>query len=400
MELKLILLFVLLLSGNRLYSATAYRPVSATLQKGRSMISLEGTYWESTSRIDEFGEEVEFEEDEYYNRLGGHAAASFGHTDRFQSTLGVIGSSVISSEVDPSDPNSSIELENAGVERGYLHVMYSFLPTDKWQFSLLGKYSSAFFSNPKYDAENRDFVALGDDVGVASAGGSMVYFSGHNNFFTIRSIYHRPSSRQSTEIETKVEFALSWRMVAITAGVDFTYSMQNDPYTADPENKPAIPRGSTYLYNSVNRAYSAPYLGLVFNFKKDWRIGVTGQVVNSGVSTDLGYQGMISITKISGSKKEADIRNERFKSYTIEGKVIKLSPKDKYVVIDQGRVEGLEKGSRVDFYHYDFLGGNKLLATGIVIRASSSKSIVKIKKRYSRRPIEEGTKARSGLIKE
>ncbi|MCO4754685.1 MAG: hypothetical protein KC478_09380 [Bacteriovoracaceae bacterium] len=70
------------------------------------------------------------------------------------------------------------------------------------------------------------------------------------------------------------------------------------------------------------------------------------------------------------------------------------------MIIDAGLREGLEKGSKIDFYHFDYLGGNELIASGYIVKLGATKSMVKITKRYSKKRVEDGTLARGGLIRE
>ena len=53
---------------------------------------------------------------------------------------------------------------------------------------------------------------------------------------------------------------------------------------------------------------------------------------------------------------------------------------------------------KVDFYYFDYLGGNELIASGYVIKANSGKSMIKITRRFSKRKVGEKTIARAGLI--
>ena len=53
---------------------------------------------------------------------------------------------------------------------------------------------------------------------------------------------------------------------------------------------------------------------------------------------------------------------------------------------------------QVDFYYFDYVGGNELIARGVVIKTQVSKAVVQINKRYGRRRVQEGTVIRAGQI--
>ena len=68
------------------------------------------------------------------------------------------------------------------------------------------------------------------------------------------------------------------------------------------------------------------------------------------------------------------------------------------MVINRGLSDGIQNGMRIDFFFYDYLGGNELIATGLVVKASSSKSMVRMTSVYSKRRVKEGTIIRTGVI--
>jgi hypothetical protein len=96
--------------------------------------------------------------------------------------------------------------------------------------------------------------------------------------------------------------------------------------------------------------------------------------------------------------KDFSRRDSQFKEYTIEGTISKISKNRSACVVDQGLASGLKEGMSVDFYHFDYVDGNMLIAKGFVIKAGASKSMIKITKRYSKKRLEEGTVMRAGMI--
>ena len=56
------------------------------------------------------------------------------------------------------------------------------------------------------------------------------------------------------------------------------------------------------------------------------------------------------------------------------------------------------KDLEIDFYEFDYVGGNILLARGTVIQSKSSSAIVKITHRYNtKKELKEGTVARGNF---
>ena len=78
----------------------------------------------------------------------------------------------------------------------------------------------------------------------------------------------------------------------------------------------------------------------------------------------------------------------------------KVSKSRKLAIVNKGEMDDLKVGMRVDFYYFDYVGGNELIARGVVIKSQVSKAVVQIKKRYGRRRVQEGTVIRAGEIRD
>ena len=220
----------------------------------------------------------------------------------------------------------------------------------------------------------------------------MTLFTEANNFFSGKVLYRNPAPELSSEIYAKAEYLLGFNNFAFGIGIENVSSLNQDPYTDDPENKEQYYFGATNLYNSINRAWTAPYLRLVTIGQK-WRVGFNYFKVNSGVSTDLGDRFSVSIVRRSDKDNTFTKINNRFKQYSIEGVVTKVSQKQNAVVVDKGAVDGVKKGMRVDFYLSNFLESNELIASGVVVKTIASKSIISLRKRYSKKRVEDGSLA-------
>jgi len=193
---------------------------------------------------------------------------------------------------------------------------------------------------------------------------------------------------------------LAWQYVTFAVGMENVYSLETDSYSSDPENKPQVYNGVSEMYNSINRSWSAPYVKSHIALGQFWRIEGRYTQVMTGNSTDIGPRISIHLIKRTETVKEFAKRDSQFKEYTIEGTVSKISKNRSACVVDKGLADGLKEGMGVDFYHFDYVDGNQLVAHGVVVKSGASKAMVKIKKRYSKKRVEEGTVMRSGLISE
>jgi hypothetical protein len=179
--------------------------------------------------------------------------------------------------------------------------------------------------------------------------------------------------------------------------VDGVSSMKNDPYEDDEVNRPIFETGSSGLYHSINREWIAPYAGVNFALGPSWRIEFRGSQVTSGKSTDLGTNFGVSLIR-RVDDKATDKADTKFKDYDFEASITKISPKKGFVVIDKGISEDVQKGMKIDFYEFDYVGGNILLAKGIVIQSKADTSIVKITHLYNtKKELKEGVVARGSF---
>jgi hypothetical protein len=266
-------------------------------------------------------------------------------------------------------------------------------------YVLEGTFRYTPYTNEEYDStvDDPEKLILGDSGNEISAGIGMTYYGKNNKFFTIRGGYRRPGTDLSHEAYWGVEGALAWKYVALVAGVDGVSSLKNDPYEDTPEERPILNTGETRLYNSQNREWVMPYAGLNFALGKTWRIELRGSQVVSGNSTDLGSAFGLNLIK-RADKDATRLVDSKFKSYDIEANVTRVSPKKEYMVIDKGIADDIVKGMRIDFFEFDYIGGNVLVASGVVIKTNAETSIVKVTNRYNMaKELKEGLIGRASL---
>jgi hypothetical protein len=392
-------LIVILLStlSNIAFAQTSYISKTQTLAEGGSEIGVDTSLFVPTIHADTRGDLIQFEEGESYLRADMELSGKYGFTNNFQVNMGLRARLNQSNQTFESE---ELSLVTSGLESGFIQFLYSFPMTEGLQYSFEVNYRTAFYTNSEYDPTVRpDSIVLGDGDTDVSIGGGFTFYTDSKNFFSTRALYRNPSAQLSSEFFIESEFALVWQYFAMLIGVENVTSLNGDAYTTDPEEKPQISTGSTYDYNSINRSWTAPYMGMNFALGSKWRLELKAKSKLYGVSTDLGNEVMISLHKRNSDSKSFVQKDAAFKQYSIEGVVKKLSKKRTAAVLDIGMQAGLEKGMKIDFYHFDYLGGNQLIASGFVVKVSLKKSIVKITKRFSKLRVEEGTVARSGLLR-
>lgn len=393
--MKLILTFLLLLSGQELLAQTSYVAPTKILGQKAYQIGVSGEMFTSTKSIDKEREKIEFEDGESFSRLQGEFSGYYGLTDNLQIGGGARFRQNRSTILDASNEEQSES--STGVQSTFFSLIYAFKPIDRLQYSLEGLFRYTPYTNDEVLTGNEGQLVLGDDGNEYSAGLGMTYSSKSNNFLTGRVGYRKPGQDLSDEIYWQVEGALAWKYVALIAGVDGVSSMNNDPFTSDPENRPIFNTGRTALYNSYNREWIAPYAGINIALGPNWRVELKGSQTVSGRSTDIGTGFGISLIRRVDNRK-IDKVDTRFKDYDLEASISKVSPKKGYVVIDKGLADDVQKGMKIDFFEFDYVGGNILLARGTVIQSKADTAIVKITHRYNtKKELKEGVVARGNF---
>jgi hypothetical protein len=293
-----------------------------------------------------------------------------------------------------------VSYNSSGVDSSIIGMKVMFPTSRKITYGLEGYYRYYLFENSTYNESNiPSRLALGDDTYAAAVGLNFQYESRTNDFFSGKLFYKKPAEYLSSEYLLNLEYVMAWRTFAIGAGFESVISRNLDSYTDDPENRPLIYTGESEYFNSVNRGWHAPHILMNIRLGPMWRLESKVSQVISGNSTDLGPQVLIQVARRKEIKNiEYEKKNAAFKQYRVQGEVTKLSNSRKTCLIDKGIQDGLDIGMKVDFYHFDFLEGQILIASGIVTKARSDKALVTIKKRFSKKRLEVGTIARSGRL--
>ncbi|MBA2406007.1 MAG: hypothetical protein H0V66_14625 [Bdellovibrionales bacterium] len=396
--MKLFLLVIYLITSSALAqeATPSYIPSTRLLRAKGYQIGLYTDSFTTSKYIDRDGEKNELEEGETFNRLQSEFAGYYGATSDLQFGLGFrFRKNQATSEISGGD---TLTASSQGLQSTFANIMFAFDQVDQMQYTLEGTFRYTPYNNEEFDVATDDpeVLTLGDDGNELSAGLGITYFGKNNNFLTVRAGYRRPGTDLSDEIYWQAEAALAWRYVALIAGVDGVSSMKSDPYEDAPQDRPIYNRG-TELYNSQNREWITPYAGLNVALGNTWRIELRGSQVVSGNSTDLGSGFGINIIRRM-DKSATRLVDSKFKTYDLESSITKVSPKKEYVVIDKGLADDFNKGMKIDFFEFDYIGGNILIASGVIVQAKSDTSIVKITQHYNiKKEIKTGLIGRTTL---
>ncbi len=388
---------------NSAYTQVSYIPFSQTLYKGGIQFQASAEYYNTQSIADVNGQTTAASDGFAYMRVDGDLSFMYGMTDYLQLMLGV-RSRYISTDL-TADYGTAVQtrkFSTLGVESTLIGFKYSFPEMTGLKYAIEGYYRSPNHSNDLYtDGTVPDTVALGDDSRAYAIAVDLDYRSISNNYLDAHIAYRSPADYLAHEIFGKFQAGLAWKTFAMYGGIETVISRNNSAYSDNPSTIPNVFQGFSNEFVSVNRSWTAPYAGVNFSIEKKWMLTLQYAQDTAGKSTSLDQRVLIGLTHRSDKKvSEYSKHNSKFKQYRIEGRVIKLSKTRRIVIVDQGITSGLSKGMRVDFYHNNFKGINKIIASGIVVKAKSSRSLVKITKKYSRKRVEEGTVIRADQILE
>lgn len=391
--------FLFFLSYNA-FSQTAYLPMATSLKKGGTQLSLTTEYFNTSAVVNVDGEQSILEADSSYEKIDIILDIKYGLTNQLEGGLGIKQRYAQADfRADFGKGDDTFSLSKTGGDSTYLAFKYSFKEIERLKYAVQGKYSFPLQSNQIYTGGAPDDLVISDDERSYSVGLDFYYKTKSLNILEGQLLYRSPGTNLSTEVFSKLQVGLVWNYVSLYAGGEVVSSLNRDPYTSDPDQKPVVFQGPSAQVNSINRQWSAPFVGLNLALGKSWRLRFEyGQVI-SGRSTDLGSRALVNL----GWRSEKDDggftkKDSTFKQYRIEGLVRKLAKSRRVAIVDQGVGAGMREGMGVDFYYFDYVGGNTLIARGVVIKAKSSKSLVKIVKKFSRKRVEEGTVMRADLI--
>lgn len=373
-----------------------YRPDAKTLQEKSFEYELRGRLFQTAGTFDSEGTEFSLNEGESNTVYEGELYLRYGFSSELQFTGGIRVRQV-SQQYDVG--TETISATNSGAESYFFGLKYSFRSSSRLLYSLNLDASQSAYSNTTYNSVSEiptDEVSLGDGGAMYSLGVSLSYMRTNSHYLNATVAYRQPGNDLSAEAPYSFNTVWTWDSVALDLGVEGIYSFGGDEFGSTPLLKKPQGRGVSALYNSINRQYMAPRAAIYYAFGSAWRIGLEASQIMSGVSTDKGVWYTLSLKKTSsGGRTKEQKKKETFKEYNIEGTVIKVSPRGKFIQIDQGLSQDVEKGMQFDIFETDFFGGNELVATGIAYEVGVSKTILKLVKYYSNKRVKKGFVARA-----
>jgi hypothetical protein len=353
------------------------------LNKKSYQIELEVGSWASSSKVDADGNETEFAEGEGYSKLEGDLLFRYGYSKKFELKLGGLFRQVKS---------TSLETTASGAESVRFGIQYEFSSRSRWKYGVDLQYNMSLYTNTDYTNASEipeGEIVLGDSGNGYHVKGLLSYKSLSGNHLNASLAYVGMPNELSSELRYDLNGHLVWQTFSMFAGIEGVNSSKSDPYTSEPQNKPPQGLSESNLWNSVNRSYTKPYFGLYKTFGKT-RWGLKYATVMSGISTDLGSEILFSLAWNSSGETKEDRKVSKFKEYDIEASVIKVSPRGKFLKIDKGLSQDVEKGMRFDVYKTDYFGGNTLVAQGYVYEVAADWAIVKLSKKFKKTEIKAG----------
>ena len=379
------------------YAQQSYIPFAKPLEQKGYQLSLSGNYWKSTDRVDYDGNKTAFPDGESFKRIESEIMGQIGIAKNFQ--IGA-GARFRQNQAQLNDGTGQIvDASSSGPESIFLNALFVFEPVGRLQYGIEGSYRYRPYSEEEINLTNynRKEIMLGEIGNEYNIGGVVSYSFASKNYLSLRGGFRDPGTEVANEIYYQAEGAIGWKHLALVAGVGGVFSMKDDTYTDDPLNKPAYNRGNSEMYNGINREYMAPYAGFNIAFGKFWRAEFRGSQVISGTSTDLGTQFGINLVYRKETPPEMLI-DQKFKTYDLEATVVKVSEKKNFVEIDKGLSSDLYKGMRVDLFEFDYLGGNVLVARGVIMQVKVDTAVIKISARFNpSKEIKKGLIARMSL---
>jgi hypothetical protein len=375
----------------------AYLPFTKNVAAKGYEFKLNSYLHQTKSTYSNTGESTALEEGESYQLADLDLYASYGYSRNLQFTFGTKFRNIDSSESGPTD-SSLHDLNASGIHSGYVGARYAWDRVDNIFYTLEFGYRHFSYTNQIYKvAEPNAYIALGDDGQEFHLGLNItIQPKSSMNFITSKIFFRSRGSNMSDEIFYQVEGALVWRHFAMLAGIKGVNSLNNDDYSSDEANRPVIPSGPSKYLNAINPSYTDAYAGIAIAFNSKVKIELKGGVTVTGNNADQSQFAMANFIIRNDAPKGKFSFSSSFKDYSIDGEITKISPKKTYGVINRGLADGVTKGMRFDVYEDDFLGGNKLLASGIVVRLGASSAIIQFGNYYSVDKLREGHTVRGG----
>ncbi|GAB4414087.1 MAG: hypothetical protein OHK0056_20630 [Bacteriovoracaceae bacterium] len=366
-----------------------YRPTSQNVAYRAYEIELYGKAWQSSGTYDNEGALTPFEDGQAYQMLEEEITLRYAYGMQLEMRGGIRFRQNTSE-------TATTSVSSSGMESYFVGAKYATRAMQKMMYAFDISYRGTSYSNTDYQQNQTvdpNELVLGDEGQEITLGFHMAYYRTNDHILSGSLSYRSPGNDLSSETPYHIESAWLWDQWALIVGGRGVNSLKNDEFSDVPNQKPRQATGSSALYNSINRSWFEPYVGINYA-GKSFKFGVEGGQRLNGVSTDQGLYAAVSLTFTSGGKSMDELKREKFKEYSVEASIVKVSARGTFVQIDQGMSSDIEKGMKFDIYKADYFGNNELVAGAICYELASGTAILKITKRYSQTPIEKGMVAR------
>lgn len=388
---KFLISFLLLLVSSYFFSAQAaavHRGGAELLNAKAYSVQIDASVFSMTGHYDDEGVEVSKLDGSSYRLIDTDLKISYGLSSNLETSLMAKLRNVNSSD-------GTIAASNTGPESVGVEAKYAFESINLLRYAIGLRYRQTLYTNTRYATSQippADEVILGDDGSEYGVDFYATYLSNPWKL-DLKVGYNSPPNDLSSEVVYKAEALYKFTRLSLLAGIEGIHSLKRDQYTNEPTLKPLMSKGQSYLFNSLNREMTAPYIGVNYAFDK-FLFGLKGQSVISGKSTDKGNIILAGLSWNSIGVTSESVKIDSFKEYHIDGSVLKVSARGNFIKIDQGLSTDVEKGAKFDIYQTDYFGGNVLVASGVAFEVGSDWAVIKLTKKYKEIEIKPGFAAR------
>ena len=370
-----------------------YTPTAKSLNPESYILDVNALYSLSAGTYDVSGTKTNFDGSDSYSLMEGNLDVGYGIGKKLDVFLKVKFRNV---DTTYEASSGTISTTNSGLESFIGSFKYSFDPTDSLWWAIELSYYQTPYENTEYLTSSLipdNDIVLGDSGSGYSFGLHTSYKRKRGHYLNSLITYYVPPNNLSSEINYRFQSAWLWTKFGFILGIQGISSLSSDVYSSTPDLKPIQATGSSSRFNSINRERLEPFLGMNWGFKK-WRLEIEGGQTLAGKSTDHASYVKIGMVYQSLGVSGDSFKIGAFKEYVIDATVLKVSPRGKFLKIDQGISSDVEKGMKFDIFQTDYFGENILVASGVAYEIKSDTTIIKIVKKYKRIKIKKGFAAR------
>lgn len=390
---KFLFLLTLILSTNVFATPELYTPKPYIFPEGSFQFYSFLDYFKSRSRKDANGDPVPYIDDEAYSKTEWELGGRYSFLSHVEASASLRVRQNNSTEfLSPLGQTETVK--ESGLESISLALKYALPKKGNILSAFDIKFRLPLYSNPSFNpATAQDFIVLGDAESEFAVGGHLAI--AQKNIFGTSLYLNLPTKGLSKELLYDFYAVFPQKKIVLGAGLEGILSLKDDSFSDNPLSKPRIGEGATNLFNSVNRSYVAPYLTSSFLLNNKWRLDGKITYHTMGNSTDEGLGVRLGFTYTFNKKQSEEKKTiGKFKEYSIEGKVLNISEQGLFARINVGLRDEVVQGMRVDFFEFDYAGGNKLIASGKVVRLKGQTADVQIEKNFANRKVKIGHMAR------